>query len=125
MNDIKYINLDQPWWNQNAKEALSFYDCVYFCSGDISTNLLWMMETMYFNKDMIENLQLKTIYDLVNDNEWVYEKFFEYVEAAKKDDGDGVVSLSDTFGASAQVTFGFMMTMGSGEMLTQKKLMLI
>ena len=26
MNDIKYINLDQPWWNQNAKESLSFYD---------------------------------------------------------------------------------------------------
>ena len=74
---------------------------------------------MYFNKDIIANLQLTTIYDLVDNNEWVYEKFFEYVELAKVDDGDGVPTLTDTYGASAQVTFGFMMTMASGEMLTQ------
>ena len=75
---------------------------------------------MFFNKDMIEALQLETIYNLVDRNEWVYEKFFEYVEIAKKDDGDGVATLNDVYGVSAQVTFGFMMTMASGEMLVQK-----
>jgi hypothetical protein len=92
----------------------------YFATGAITTVDDRAIRTMYFNKDMIQNLQLTTIYDLVDNNEWVYEKFFEYVEAAKVDDGDGVATLADTYGASAQVTFGFMMTMASGEMLTQK-----
>ena len=120
MTDMQNINLEGQWWTQSSNEAWSIGNRQYFATGAITTVDDRAIRTMYFNKDMIENLQLKTIYDLVNDNEWVYEKFFEYVEAAKKDDGDGVVSLSDTFGASAQVTFGFMMTMGSGEMLTQK-----
>lgn len=120
MTDMQNINLEGQWWTQSSNKAWSIGNRQYFATGAITTVDDRAIRTMFFNKDMIENLQLKTIYDLVNDNEWVYEKFFEYVEAAKKDDGDGVVSLSDTFGASAQVTFGFMMTMGSGEMLTQK-----
>lgn len=120
MTDMQNINLEGQWWTQSSNKAWSIGNRQYFATGAITTVDDRAIRTMYFNKDMIENLQLKTIYDLVNDNEWVYEKFFEYVEAAKKDDGDGVVSLSDTFGASAQTTFGFMMTMGSGEMLTQK-----
>jgi hypothetical protein len=120
MTDMQNINLGGQWWTQSSNKAWSIGNRQYFATGAITTVDDRAIRTMFFNKDMIENLQLKTIYDLVNDNEWVYEKFFEYVEAAKKDDGDGVVSLADTFGASAQVTFGFMMTMGSGEMLTQK-----
>lgn len=120
MTEMQNINLEGQWWTQSSNKAWSIGNRQYFATGAITTVDDRAIRTMFFNKDMIENLQLKTIYDLVNDNEWVYEKFFEYVEAAKKDDGDGVVSLSDTFGASAQTTFGFMMTMGSGEMLTQK-----
>ena len=105
-------------------EALAFIVLIggrqYIATGAITTTDDRAIRTMYFNKDIIANLQLKTIYDLVDDNEWIYEKFFEYVEAAKMDDGDGVPTLNDTFGASAQVTFGFMMTMASGELLTKK-----
>lgn len=120
MTEIENINLEGQWWTQSSNKAWSIGNRQYFATGAITTVDDRAIRTMYFNKDIIENLQLKTIYDLVHDNEWVYDKFFEYVEAAKKDDGDGVPTLTDTFGASAQVTFGFMMTMASGEMLTQK-----
>lgn len=120
MTEMDNINLEGQWWTQSSNKAWSIGNRQYFATGAITTVDDRAIRTMFFNKDMIEVLQLKTIYDLVYDNEWVYEKFFEYVEAAKKDDGDGVPTLADTFGASAQVTFGFMMTMGSGEMLTQK-----
>ncbi len=120
MTDIENIDLDGHWWTQSSNKAWSIGNRQYFATGAITTIDDRAIRTMFFNKDIIQNLQLKTIYDLVNDNEWVYEKFFEYVEAAKADDGDGVPTLSDTYGASAQVTFGFMMTMASGEMLTKK-----
>ena len=120
MTDMSNINLGGQWWTQSSNKAWSMGNRQYFATGAITTVDDRAIRTMYFNKDMIQNLQLTTIYDLVDNNEWVYEKFFEYVEAAKVDDGDGVATLTDTYGASAQVTFGFMMTMASGEMLTQK-----
>ena len=120
MTQIDNINLEGQWWTQSSNRSWSIGNRQYFATGAITTVDDRAIRTMYFNKDILSNLKLTTIYDLVDNNEWVYEKFFEYVEAAKVDDGDGVPTLSDTFGVSAQTTFGFMMTMASGEMLTQK-----
>lgn len=120
MREIENIDLDGKWWTQSSNKAWSFGGSQYFATGDITTIDDQAIRCMFFNKTMIADHGLKTIYDLVHDNEWTYEKFFEYVEIAKKDDGDGMVTLSDTFGATAQTTFGFMMTMGAGEMLVGK-----
>ncbi|MBO5702031.1 MAG: extracellular solute-binding protein [Clostridia bacterium] len=120
ITEMENINLGAQWWTQSSNKAWSMGNRQYFATGAITTTDDRAIRTMYFNKDIIADLQLTTIYDLVYANEWVYEKFFEYVEAAKRDDGDGVATLSDVYGASAQVTFGFMMTMASGELLTQK-----
>ena len=120
LTEMENINLEGQWWTQSSNAAWSIGGRQYIATGAITTTDDRAIRTMFFNKDMIEELQLETIYNLVDRNEWVYEKFFEYVEAAKRDDGDGVPTLNDVYGASAQVTFGFMMTMGSGEMLVQK-----
>ena len=114
------INLEGEWWTQSLNKAWSIGNKQYFATGAITTIDDQAIRTMFFNKEIIAEHSLKTIYDLVYDNEWVYEKFFEYSEIAYKDDGDGQVSLADTFGACAQNTLGFMMTMGSGEMLASK-----
>lgn len=120
MTDMSNINLEGKWWTQSSNEAWSIGGSQYFATGAITTIDDQAVRTMFFNKDIIAEHQLKTVYDLVYDNEWVYDKFFEYVEIAKRDDGDGTATLLDTYGVAAQVTFGFMMTMGSGEMLIQK-----
>ena len=120
LTEIENINLEGQWWTQSSNKAWSIGGRQYLATGAITTTDDRAIRTMFFNKDMIETLQLETIYNLVDRNEWVYEKFFEYVEVAKRDDGDGVPTLNDVYGASAQVTFGFMMTMASGEMLVQK-----
>ncbi len=120
MTSMQNINLEGKWWTQSSNKAWSIGNKQYFATGAITTIDDRAIRTMYFNKGMLDDLQLKSVYDLVYENEWVYEKFFEYAEAAKKDDGDGVPTLLDTYGVSAQTTFGFMMTMASGEMLTQK-----
>ena len=121
MTAMENINLEGQWWTQSSNAAWSIGERQYFATGAITTIDDRAIRTMYFNKDIIQQHNLKPIYDLVYNNEWVYDKFFEYVEIAKNDaDGDGIPTLADTYGASAQVTFGFMMTMASGEMLTQK-----
>lgn len=120
MTQLDNIHLDREWWTQSSNKAWSIGGSQYFATGAITTIDDQAVRTMFFNKDIIEQYNLKTIYDLVYDNEWTYDKFFEYVEVAKKDNGDGVTTVADTFGACAQTNFGFMMTMGSGEMLVAK-----
>ncbi len=120
MNDLENINLEGEWWTQSSNAAWSIGDAQYFATGAITTTDDMAVRTMFFNKDIINRLNLKSVYDLVYDNEWVFDNFFEYVELAKEDNGDGVMTKDDVFGACAQSTFGFMMTMGSGEMLAGK-----
>ena len=120
ITSLDNIDLEGSWWTQSSNAAWSIGGAQYFATGAITTTDDMAVRTMFFNKDIIAEHQLKTIYDLVYDNEWVFEKFFEYVEIAKKDDGDGVTTEKDVFGASAQNTFGFMMTMAAGEMLAGK-----
>ncbi|MBO5968288.1 MAG: hypothetical protein J6S14_07295 [Clostridia bacterium] len=117
---LENVNLEGEWWTQSLNKAWSIGNKQYFATGAITTIDDQAIRTMFFNKEIIAEHNLKTIYDLVYDNEWVFDKFFEYAEIANKDDGDGQQSLSDTFGACAQTTLGFMMTMGSGEMLAAK-----
>ncbi len=117
---LENVNLEGEWWTQSLNKAWSIGNRQYFATGAITTIDDQAIRTMFFNKQIIAEHNLKTIYDLVYDNEWVFEKFFEYAEIANKDDGDGQPSLGDTFGACAQNTLGFMMTMGSGEMLASK-----
>ena len=121
MTQLGNINLEGEWWTQSLNKAWSIGHAQYFATGAITTIDDQAIRTMFFNKDILAEHNLKTIYDLVDENNWVYEKFFEYTNIARKDsDGDGKMSLTDTFGACAQTTLGFMMTMGSGEMLASK-----
>ena len=120
MKELSNINLEGEWWTQSSNKAWSIGNKQYFATGAITVVDDQAIRTMFFNKDIIQEYKLKTVYDLVYDNEWVFEKFFEYVEIAKQDNGDGVTTVDDVFGACAQNTLGFMMTMGTGEMLASK-----
>ncbi len=120
MTEMDNIDLEGQWWTQSSNAAWSIGGAQYFATGDITTIDDMAIRTMFFNKDIIKQHGLKTVYALVDDNEWTYEKFFEYVEVAKMENGDGIYNLEDTYGVCAQTTFGFMMTMASGEMLVQK-----
>jgi hypothetical protein len=120
ITELSNINLEGKWWTQSSNKAWSIGNKQYFATGAITVVDDQAIRTMFFNKDIIAQYKLKTIYDLVNDNEWVFEKFFEYVEIAKQDNGDGVNTTDDIFGCAAQNTLGFMMTMGAGEMLASK-----
>ncbi len=75
------IDFEKPWWpDQLISEALIF-DKLFFASGDLSTNMLYMMYVSFFNKDFIERYKLENPYELVNKNEWTFDKLFEMSSA--------------------------------------------
>lgn len=102
--DSEYFNVDQPWWPKGLTDQCTINNRLYFCSGDISTNLLWQMSVMFYNKALWENANFeKTPEEYVQSGEWTFEKFNEIVKDFYMDDGDGVVNTTDTFGLCGYV----------------------
>lgn len=71
------IDFDKPWWPDKLTAEATIKNKLYFAAGDLSTNLLYMMYVLYFNKEVVENFNLDQPYDLVHSNTWTYDKFFE------------------------------------------------
>ncbi len=96
------IEFDKPWWPATLIEKATIRDGVYFASGDISTNYLYMMYGCVFNKDMftdIHNIGSSTLYDLVYDNQWTIDKLIEYSTGVFMEmNGDAEPSQGDRFG---------------------------
>ena len=81
LNNLEYLNFDKPWWPESLVSQTTVGDNLYFCSGDISTNLLWMMEATFYNMDLIKSYaDVEDPMQLVKKNEWTFDKFFEICE---------------------------------------------
>ena len=97
------LNFDHPWWPKNLLKEAMFDGMLFVCSGDISTNLLWLMETMYFSKDLLIDFYgedaPKELYKLAEEGKWTMDKFFEYSTGIYVDlNEDQKKSTGDQFG---------------------------
>lgn len=98
LTSLEYINFEKPWWPATLIEQCSINDRLYFASGDISTNLLWMMVGTFFNINLIDTLDLENPYDLVEQNKWTLDKFIEMATNKYNDNGNNIVDDGDFFG---------------------------
>lgn len=101
--ELDYINLSKPWWPESLVDTIAIGDRVMFCSGDISTNLLWMMQATFYNKNLITTYGLEDPYDLVKSNEWTIDKLISMCEG-KANLVDGKKDASDTYGYTSYET---------------------
>lgn len=97
---LDHINFDQPWWPSSLLDQATIGNKLYFCSGDISTNMLHMMYCVIFNKTLAEQTGIHNLYDLVRSGEWTLDKLIEISEPLYSDlNGDGQINTStDQFG---------------------------
>lgn len=91
---------DMPWWPAALTEECTINDKLYFCSGDISTNLLWMMIGTFYNKELYEQYFAgqKSPMDMVEDNEWTMDVFFSMAKDIYEDDGNTSRDMGDFYG---------------------------
>ncbi len=117
LNTVDYIDLDKPYWDQNAREYLSIAGQYYGAVGDFLTTTLDETVCMYFNRSMIEDYGLEDPYDHVNNMTWTLDKFGEMGSAISNDsDGDGVWTDQDTYAAlSLQFQIYPYLIYGTGE----------
>ncbi|MBQ9080914.1 MAG: extracellular solute-binding protein [Clostridia bacterium] len=99
LTGMNYLDFSKPWWPEALITDCTVNDKLYFCSGDISTNLLWMMTATFFNKDLIAQYGLENPYDLVKNNQWTLDKMIEMTSDKYNDlDGAGEKDAGDVYG---------------------------
>ena len=98
--DYEAFSVEKPWWPEALTTECTINDKLYFCSGDISTNLLWMMIGTFYNRELYNTYfpAEKSPMDMVEDNEWTMEKFFSMVQDIYTDDGNSKKDDADFYG---------------------------
>ena len=124
INELTYVDLDAPWWDQNAKSSMAIMNKVYFCPGAYELSNFDMTRILLVNKKMMQQYGItENIYQLVTDGKWTHEKFYNMAKLVSVDvNGDGKYDYNDSFGAGStadHVVFGSFME-GAGEMLVRK-----
>ena len=94
-----YINVDQPWWPKSMVNTCSIDESLFFVSGDISTNVLHFMYAIYYNMELLSNLNLEDPVAYVDNGTWTIDKLIEYTSKLYIDlDQDGGTSVGDQYG---------------------------
>ncbi len=122
MSDIPYVDMSKPWWDHRAAEDMAMFGDVYCGTGDITVidnDATWIL---MFNKQMILDLQLESIYDLVREDRWYYDTLYDMLRTASRDvDGNGKMEgPTDIFGMCTTGNTCYGLLYASGEKVAPK-----
>ena len=93
----QYIDMDQPWWNDNMAYASNVLGEVYCGASSLCApaQYTWIV---YFNKAIAKDIGLgeNDLYDLVDKKEWTWDAMAKYAKLAVKDmDGSGAMDSDE------------------------------
>ena len=118
-NLLNYETMDftQEWYPQNLVEDCTMFDRLYFCTGDVSTNLIYMTSLVFFNNTLMNDYHIndmikseygeEDIYALVREGKWTQEAMLTLASAVGEDtDNSGSITATegDTVGFSTYET---------------------
>ncbi len=98
--DVSTIDLTKEWWAKDLVDSCNINNHLYVLDGDISTKRLYYTYTVFFNKDIFDELGLDYPYQLVKEGKWTFDTFSKLVKQGGKDlNGDGLINENnDRFG---------------------------
>ncbi|MFA6947355.1 MAG: hypothetical protein WCQ72_00060 [Eubacteriales bacterium] len=121
LNNIPYIDLTKPWYDQNANASLSIDHKLYVTAGDLmimDNDATW---TLLFNKSLAEDLGVGNLYDKVNDGTWTLDALHDCIVNASRDiNGDGVQDEFDQWGIEGESFNTTALILGAGEHIIAK-----
>lgn len=121
-NLAQYLDLSMPWWDQGANEVFSISNQTYFATGDITIMAKISTWAITFNKQMYDELftDEKSLYDIVKDGEWTFDKLVRFAKTATRDNGDGVWDHNDTWGLVSAYSDAYNYYAAAGESIAAK-----
>lgn len=97
--DMKYINLDKPWYNQTVRDNI-IGDYIHFVSGRFAIANVKNALALYFNDDLYKSLGKKDdLYALVDSGKWTHAKMKEILKDTYADiNGNTERDAADQYG---------------------------
>ncbi|MBR5445704.1 MAG: hypothetical protein IKV57_06255, partial [Clostridia bacterium] len=97
---VPYVDLEKPWWDQNAVDAYSIGGKLYVTTGDYVLYDKQRILVVFFNHDMADDMGIPDLYDMVWEGKWTIDRMNSYTTQATIDlDGDGKLDpVNDQFG---------------------------
>ena len=97
------VNLNNPWWDQGIVRDGTVDGQLHYMLGAFSLVSFDATWVLFFNKSVQENdpdISGIDFYQLVYNNEWTLEKFYEIIKKAGQDDGNSTMETGtgDIFG---------------------------
>lgn len=123
IENLAYVNINNPWWNKNANEAFSVEDKLCFITGDYVLYEKQRLPVMLFNSEMAEQFGLDDMYKLVHDGGWTVDVMNEYASIVKSDlNGDSEMKYSDDRYGLLEGSFTYIpfMLFGMGNRYSEK-----
>ena len=96
--DIPQFDFSKPWWSEKAVETLTFMDQLYLISSTISTNCISGAQSVFFNKQLMDDYGLEYPYQDVLDMNWYLEDMLSSIEDIYEDVGDNGKDAEDRYG---------------------------
>jgi len=99
LNEMPYIDLEKPWWDQNAKNSLSISGKLYFTTCDLILLHNDSSSALLFNKALITSYGLEDPYELVASGNWTVDQLINMSKDISHDvNGDGIMDENDMYG---------------------------
>ncbi|MCL2517672.1 MAG: ABC transporter substrate-binding protein [Oscillospiraceae bacterium] len=120
MNNMKYLDFGNPWWDGNVIKQCGIANKVYYISGDLSTLVNNCTRFVYFNKKLVGMYDLKSPYEYVHGNDWTFDNFSAMAKSVYDDlNGDGLFNEGDRFGLFREGGMHDFFFLGCGQVLTK------
>ena len=102
VEDVQYIDLSKPYWIQSMNENLTLGGRQLLAYSSMMMTVYDFTYVMLFNKQLIEDMQLESPYDLVENGTWTLDNFNKYAQAGVSDlNGDLAYDMEDQYGITS------------------------
>ena len=122
LHTVPYLNFEKPYWDHTLTKEFSMGGKLFCNVSDMLVSDKEYTWAIFFNKQMVQDYDLESPYQLVKDGKWTLDKLREITRGVTSDlNGDGVYFvLDDLFGFSTEDYNMFLMIIGSGCRMVDK-----
>ena len=120
--DIEYMDLEAPWYDQNANASLAIHGRLFQTTGDLvvmDNDATW---GVLFNKQIAQDKGIGSLYESVKNGEWTGEMMLSDAKLGAVDlNGDGKMhELDDQWGVIGSGFNSIALAAGAGEHIIEK-----
>ena len=101
LNQVKYLDIEKPYWSQDLADMVEIKDKMFFATGDITKTYTVYAYSYFMNKTLLNRYEGKNADQVVQDvldGKWTHEYLLTMLEDTYVDDGNDVRDEGDTFG---------------------------